>query len=74
MPGPVLSHGPAVEKHWCRILITATCSYHRFLPSKRKKSAEGAERKRLREDEPLDTGLSLQEDEDLAVHLLRNRR
>jgi hypothetical protein len=58
----------------CRILITATCFYHRFLPSKRKKSTESAERKRLREDEPLDTGLSLQEDEDLAMHLLQNMR
>ncbi|PNF42448.1 putative ATP-dependent RNA helicase DDX10 [Cryptotermes secundus] len=38
---------------------------HMFQPSKRK---------RFREDEPLDTGLSLQEDEDLAVHLLRNAR
>jgi hypothetical protein len=58
----------------CRILITGTSSCHRFMLSKRKRSAEGADKKRLREDEPLDTGLSLQEDEDLAVHLLRNTR
>jgi hypothetical protein len=53
--------------------ITATSFFPRFLPPKRRRSAESDER-RLQEDEPLDTGLSLQEDEELAVHLLRNTR
>jgi hypothetical protein len=41
---------------------------------KRKKSSDNTKRKRLREDKPLDTGLSLQEDEQLALHLLQNIR
>ncbi|GFG32355.1 hypothetical protein Cfor_10915 [Coptotermes formosanus] len=45
-----------------------------FLPMKRKKSSDSTKRKRLREDRPLDTGLSLQEDEELALHLLQNIR
>jgi hypothetical protein len=52
---------------------TATGFCPRFLPAKRRRSAKSDERI-LQEDEPLDTGLSLQEDEELAVHLLRNAR
>jgi ATP-dependent RNA helicase DDX10/DBP4 len=44
------------------------------LPKKRKKSSDSTIRKRLREDCVLDTGLSLQEDEELALHLLKNMR
>jgi hypothetical protein len=39
---------------------------------KRKKSLDSNNRKRLRESQPLDTGLSVQEDEELALHLLQN--
>jgi hypothetical protein len=41
---------------------------------KRGKSSDIAKRKRLREDKLLDTGLSLQEDEELALHILQNTR
>jgi len=41
---------------------------------KRRKSSDSTKRKRLREDQVLDTGLSLQEDEELALHLLKNMR